>query len=267
MGSADHEQERSYIPGEHPAAAEEARLAGIQALFDPFTFGCFEALGVGPGWRCWEVGAGAGSVARWLAERVGETGEVLATDIDLRFLDVARYPRLSVRRHDVVAEPPPGEGFDLVHARLVLGWLPGRDAVLARLAATLRPGGWLVVEDFDGIAPPASPPSALLDAVQAAIEILMGRIGFDTGYGGRVLTGMREAGLEALAGRGQDRLLPGGDPLLDGVAGTVAALGPRLVAAGLATAAEVADCVALFADPERVFRTARLVSACGRRPG
>jgi SAM-dependent methyltransferase len=251
---------------ERPAKEEGARLAASAALFDPFTVDCLEALGVGLGWRCWEVGAGGGSIAHWLAERVG-AGEVLATDIDLRFLGEIRHPRLAVRRHDVVAEEPPGDEFDLVHARLVLGWLPARDAVLPRLAAALRPGGWLLIEDFDGVAPPAFPPAPLLDKVQAAIEALMDRVGFDTGYGGRILSGMREAGLVQLGGRGQDRLLLGGDPLLGGVVGAVTALGPRLVDAGLASADEVADCVALFADPNRVFRTARLVSAWGRRPG
>jgi SAM-dependent methyltransferase len=267
MASSDDAREPSYIPAGRSAEVEGARLAAMAALFDPFTVGCLEAIGVSPGWHCWEVGAGGGSIARWLAERVGEAGHVLATDIDLRFLQEIRHPRLEVRRHDVVTEEPPGDGFNLVHARLVLGWLPARDAVLPRLAATLRHGGWLLVEDFGGVAPPSSPPSPLLDKVQAAIEALMDIVGFDTRYGGRVLGGMHAAGLVTLGGRGQEALLPGGDPLLNGVAGTVAALGPRLVAAGLVSEQEITDCLALFADPDHFFRTARLVSAWGRRPG
>jgi hypothetical protein len=47
----------------------------------------------------------------------------------------------------------------------------------------------------------------------------------------------------------------------------MAAFGPRLVAAGLATDVDIPDCLALFADRDRVFRTARLVSAWGRLPG
>jgi hypothetical protein len=50
------------------------------------------------------------------------------------------------------------------------------------------------------------------------------------------------------------------------VAGTVAAFGPRLAAAGLISEQEVTDCLALFVDRDRVFRTARLVSAWGRLP-
>jgi 2-polyprenyl-3-methyl-5-hydroxy-6-metoxy-1,4-benzoquinol methylase len=42
----------------------------------------------------------------------------------------------------------PAGRYDLIHARLVLSHLPQRRDVLARLVQALRPGGWLVVEDF-----------------------------------------------------------------------------------------------------------------------
>src|SRR5689334_10923853 len=58
------------------------RLAALATLFDPSTFRHLDALGVGPGWRCWEVGAGGRSVPDGLAARVGPTGAVLATDVD-----------------------------------------------------------------------------------------------------------------------------------------------------------------------------------------
>ncbi len=64
------------------------------------------ATGVGPGWRCWEVGAGGPTVSAWLARRVGPTGSVLATDIDLSRFG-ASPPGVSVRVHDVVADPRP----------------------------------------------------------------------------------------------------------------------------------------------------------------
>ena len=45
------------------------RFDALDALFNPSTFRHFEALGVGEGWRVWEVGAGGPRVARWLAQR------------------------------------------------------------------------------------------------------------------------------------------------------------------------------------------------------
>ena len=106
-------------------------------------------MGLGEGWRCWEVGAGGVSVPRSLAERVGTSGRVLATDIDVSWIESAAGCALEVRRHDVIHDPPPAETFDLVHARLVLVHLADRAAALRVMIDALRPGGWLVLEDAD----------------------------------------------------------------------------------------------------------------------
>lgn len=84
------------------------RFDAFAALFDPTTFRHLEGLGAGPGWRCWEVGAGGTSVVSWLAERVGPTGKVVATDIDTSLIAGAARPPVEVRVHDVGAEEPPG---------------------------------------------------------------------------------------------------------------------------------------------------------------
>ena len=64
--------------------AEDERLALLERIFDPLSRRRREL--VQPGWRCLEVGAGRGSMAVWLAEQVGESGEVVATDIDVTYL-------------------------------------------------------------------------------------------------------------------------------------------------------------------------------------
>src|SRR5262249_46808189 len=116
------------------------RLALLEALTDPGTIRHLELIGVAPGWRCWETGGGGGSVAAWLCERVGPAGHVIATDLDTRFLAALRHDNLDVRRHDIVAKPPPEGAFDLVHARALLVHLTQREAVLDRMVAALRPG-------------------------------------------------------------------------------------------------------------------------------
>ena len=73
--------DRYLLPNAEEAAAE--RFAAFTELFDPSTFAHMDRLGLAPGWRCWEVGAGGDSVVRWLAGRVGPQGHVLATDIDV----------------------------------------------------------------------------------------------------------------------------------------------------------------------------------------
>ncbi|MGW0212377.1 SAM-dependent methyltransferase, partial [Streptomyces sp. NPDC003233] len=69
------------------------RFDAFAALFDPTTFRHIEALGIGLGRRCWEVGAGGTSVVSWLARKVGPTGQVVATDIDTSRLAAAAASR------------------------------------------------------------------------------------------------------------------------------------------------------------------------------
>jgi ubiquinone/menaquinone biosynthesis C-methylase UbiE len=134
------------------------RFTALSAIFDPPTFRRIEALGIAPGWRCWEVGAGGPSVPRGLAERVGPAGRVLATDIDVSWTREAAGPALEVRGHDVARDDPPAETFDLVHARLVLMHLPDRERALRSMIAALRPGGRLLLEDADPSLQPLSSP-------------------------------------------------------------------------------------------------------------
>lgn len=138
-----------------PQAA--ARLAALADVNDPDTIRHLAARGVSEGWNCLEVGGGLGTIARWLSQRVGPRGYVLATDIDTCFLDALRLDNVEVRRHDINTDPIHDATFDLAHARLVLEHLTNPDLALDRMAQALKPGGWLVVEDFEIL--PGSPDS------------------------------------------------------------------------------------------------------------
>lgn len=83
---------------------ERARLTGLEAMLDPITTDVLTRLGVGPGWRCAEVAAGGGSIVRWLADRVGPTGQVVATDLDIRHLAAVAAPNVEVLRHDLTVD-------------------------------------------------------------------------------------------------------------------------------------------------------------------
>ena len=103
-----------------PVLNASSRFTAISALFDAASQRYLADRGVGPGWRCLEVGGGGGSIARWLGERVGPTGRVIATDIDIRFLETITLPNVEVRRHDITHDPLPEQAFDLIHTRMVL---------------------------------------------------------------------------------------------------------------------------------------------------
>src|SRR5215207_1546091 len=75
----------------------------------PGTVARLEKLGVREGWHCLEVGAGRSSIADWLCRRVGPQGHVLATDLDVRFVEAGvPHTNLEVRRHDIRFDPLPG---------------------------------------------------------------------------------------------------------------------------------------------------------------
>ena len=128
---------------------EHARLRALEDAFDGASIRHLAERGVGAGWRCLEVGCGAGSVARWLAERVGASGRVLATDLDLRFLADHGRGNLEVQRHNILTDPLEEGTFDLVHERALLVHVPGRQRALKHMVAAVRPGGWVVAEDPD----------------------------------------------------------------------------------------------------------------------
>ena len=244
---------------------ERERLARLSAGFDPVTLAHLERLGVGPGWRCLEVGAGEGSVARWLAERVGPSGRVVATDIDPAFLD--RGPNLDVLQHDVTREPFPAEPFDLAHTRLLLEHLPARATALEHVAAAVRPGGWVVVEDFDwSSAVPGSRHGAEL--IRRTIDVamaVMGEAGYDQHYGRRLPDELNRVGLGDVDASGWVPLLRGGTAGIDWFRFSVERLRAPLVAGGLSEA-ETDALLHLLDDPEFCFFGPVLVTARGRRP-
>ncbi len=180
------------------------RFDAFAHLFDPTTFRHLEGLGVGPGRRCCEVGADGASVVSWLAEKVGQAGRVGATDIDTSRLTPAARTPVDVRVHDVGAREPPGEGFDLVHARLVLVHVPDRERALRSVIESLRPGGRLLIEDADPVLRPLicpgehGPEQRLASRLRQGFRKLPADRGADLSYGRKLPRLLRESGLHGV---------------------------------------------------------------------
>ena len=267
-GSSGSAPDHRYLLDNAQAEAGE-RFVALAELFDGVTRGHFDRLRVGPGWRCWEVGAGGRSIPEALVAAVGPTGHVLATDINPAWLDPdGAY---EVRRHDVAADPPLHPGtFDLVHARLVLVHVPDRARALATMVAALRPGGWLLVEDADTELQPlvcldeSGPAQRRANRLRRAFRELMTRRGADLRYGRTLPRTLRQAGLVDVAAAGS---FPVGGPVCDRLEiATMRQVRAELVAAGLADDAEIDAHVAAVDAGELDLTLAPLISAWGRRP-
>jgi SAM-dependent methyltransferase len=246
------------------------RSDALAALFDPTTFRHIERFGIGSGWRCWEVGAGGASVVSWLAKKVGPTGRVVATHIDTSWAPSAVRPPIELRVHDVSVDEPPGKGFDLVHARLVLAHVPGRERALRSMIRALRPGGRLLVEDADPELQPLAcpdergPEHQLANRLRQGFRELLAERGADLAYGRRLPRLLREAGLRQVEA---DAYFPITSPALAPLEfATVRQIRDQLVAAGLATAQDVDRHLANVAAGGMDLATAPLISAWGRRP-
>lgn len=262
---------RSYpLDNEHDTAHQfHDALAGA---LDPVTQDRIRGLPLAlSGATCLELGAGEGSVALWLADRVGETGRVVASDV--KPLPGKGHPRLEVVPFDLTSGTPLAEafgtGYDLIHARLTLCHLPGREDLVAELAGLLSPGGWLLIEDWaphrvDPVVSAPDPAAAQLVAtyVRTAGGVFDGA-GTDPLWGRRIHAAMLAAGLSDVNTRISGRYWRGGDPESRHTLAVMTQLRPQLIAAGM-TAEQLDQLPAVLADPRLVVHGHPLYSTAGR---
>jgi SAM-dependent methyltransferase len=245
---------------------ERERLQALTRARDPQTIRVLSDIGVSPGWNCLEVGAGSGTVAQWLAERVRPGGRVLSVDIDLRFhCDPA--PGLEIAELDIVRDAVPGGPFDLVHARALLQHLEGRDSVLDRLVRALAPGGWVVIEDSYWKAFEEQPLPPPLDRVADVMHRgLRAREGWDPDVGSRLLRMFSQRGLVDIDVLGEVRTMRGGDESGSWWYLGIEHAADRLVAHGAVTPKEIEGALEIVRSPDFVMMSPVSISARGRVP-
>ncbi|MFC9847038.1 class I SAM-dependent methyltransferase [Streptomyces sp. NPDC060223] len=247
------------------------RFDALETCYDPVTFARLTELGVGPGMRCLEVGGGGGSVAGWLADRVGPTGSVLVTDIEPRWMDgLPERGNLHVLRHDISTDELPEEEFDLIHARLVLLHVPERMAALDRLVRALRPGGSLVLDEFDfGYVPVLASPwpgaAELFEKMHDAVMGVVTRAGADIHWGLHAYAALRGAGLVGVASSTYAESWRGGSPGSRLHQVNMRQLESRLVEEGL-TEEQLDRCLRLLDDPAFAVNSYPLITTWGRHP-
>lgn len=189
---------------DNAAVETEARFGALEALFDPVTIRQLEPF-VMPGSLCVEVGAGAGSIALWMSDRVGQHGHVVATDINPRFLEGLAVPNLEVRRHDIVADPLEENAFDVAHTRLVLLHLPKRAQAIEKIVRSLKPGGWAVIQEFEATSLRAKPESYRgehLLKTQVVLQDVMTARGANLQFGRELPAALEDLGMREISAEG-----------------------------------------------------------------
>jgi SAM-dependent methyltransferase len=251
---------RDYVMDPH-FAEERKRLSGMESLWDPGSQALLDELGIGDGWRCLEVGAGGGSMVKWMASR---GANVLAIDLDTRFVEPLASDVVEVRRVDLRTDTLPQDEFDLVHARLVLEHLADRRQILDRLVAALRPGGWIVIEDYDWTCFGFERDSPGFGDIGEVILAFMAKAGFERDYGRRVVSDIEAAGLTDIRGEGRARMIDSTSPGFDFFRLTFESLRGAIVEAGLVTAEEADAAGAGFSEDVRLL-TPMMMAGIGRK--
>lgn len=219
---------------------EVARMKMIEQLFDPVTIQHLETTGVDEGWRCLELGAGAGSVMRWMRERVGSSGSVVAIDRKVEHLRGVVDPSIQLIDGDFADAQLDGD-LDLAHCRFVLIHNRNGDALLRKMCDLLRPGGHLVVEEPDFTCARHLNQHAdgcdrrIHDAVCRAFEDRS----LDPAYGLTLPRKIESAGLEIVDVDSRLHLARGGSLMAQLMAASTSALKNDYIATGATTAADI----------------------------
>lgn len=253
---------RSYLGDQH--AGQLARLRTLECAFDPLSQGVFDQLNLPDRPAILDLGAGAGSLVRWLTKRYPDAA-VTATDLDTRFL--TGIPGIRVRPHNAVTDDFPAASFDVVHARALLCHLPEREDILNRAMRWIRPGGWLVIEDLS-LQPSLNTANPLFRKVaQAGITLLEQSVGSDMLWADTLVQRLHDLGLARVGHRTLEGRIGDGSPADTFWAATTEQAGPALLKLGLLTQDDLDAMNSLRANPAFNEAALTMVSAWGQVKG
>ena len=190
-----------YLLGD--TRTEAARLRAQARLWDPVTLALFDRIGIRRGSKVLEIGPGQGSLHLELRRRVG--GPVDAIEPSAAFRErlqaLARRDRLGEGRvwDSLLADAElPREHYDLIFARWVFLFLPDPGGHVRKLAAALKPGGVLAIQDYCRETFLMVPTPAEWRAFVAADEAFFATQGGDASIAGKLPKMYREADLDVI---------------------------------------------------------------------
>jgi ubiquinone/menaquinone biosynthesis C-methylase UbiE len=254
-----------------------ARLDLLDEVYGPSTRRACEERGLSEGMRVADIGCGTGHVSCWFGERVGPAGAVTGLDVSADQLAVGheRAARRGLGNVSFVEgsayEPGlPVGTFDLAFCRFLLCHLQRPADALAQMAALLRPGGVLVVQDMVMSAMFTDPPTHAYSRFVELAAQTGEALGVDYDVGRRLFGMFRDLGLTELsASVHQPAFASGARKRL--WEHTFLEAAPSAVAAEIVAEEEFEDLVAEFAaigeDDSTLVLQPPLLAVAGVSPG
>ena len=149
---------KAFEIGTHNAMDAYDRI--VARVFEPWAVDIVDRLAPGEGSTVLDVACGPGTVTFLLADRVGPSGQVLATDISPAMLAIARAKPATGARIEWIESPAAPlavetDSIDAVVCQQGLQFFPDKTAGLAEMRRALAPGGralvsfWAAVEEQD----------------------------------------------------------------------------------------------------------------------
>ncbi len=258
-------------------AGELRRLSLQDRIFAPHSENLFRQAGITDGLRVLDAGCGTGDTTRLLARIVGPAGLVVGVDRDSRALETARQAvsaegltNIRFVQGDLHALEL-DEEFDALAGRLVLMHLGDPVPALSRLLRWVRPGGVVTFQEGTMGRAGGTPEVPLLSRTAEWGRAALRQAGVDPEFGDSLPAIFQQAGLPhpgfvaiRIAGD-SDSLLP------EYLTQTIKSLGPMAVAAGAATAEEIARytteaLAAQTRERQAMIHLQELACAWARRP-
>lgn len=177
MAGAAAQTERYILDG---SDADLRRLLTISQLTEDAARATLNRVGVQRGWRALECGCGPIGALPVIADMVGPGGQVVGVDFVESTVERARsvvaqlgLSNVEVRVSDVNAPDFPtlvGDPVDLAFTRCFLMHQSDLTETIRRIAAVVRPGGWIVAHEPMRTPAPRSHPQ--LDALATYWELI-----------------------------------------------------------------------------------------------
>jgi ubiquinone/menaquinone biosynthesis C-methylase UbiE len=251
--------------------AERERLSMLERLFDEVTRQFLRQIGVNESWRCCEIGAGGGSMTRWLARLVGPEGRVVAVDLNTRFLAEIDEANVDVIEGDFLSDTPVGGPFDLVFTRFVLMHLSEPGKAVLRMAELAKPNGRVFAFEGDlctlSAADPDHPDASRFDEVRQKMEVYH-RDHHVMSYraGRRLPKQFEDAGLVDIATSAWSNVSRGGSLQAQFWRRTFEVTGERMITSGALSPEEHELRLSVMSDPTFRFVEPLWFCVSGRKP-